>query len=151
MKLHLIRHGKAVTSSGKEDHSRTLSEKGVEQIKRLSEYLGEKLNNVEAWSSSAARTIETLEILSEEIVLANTKIIDAFYLCNKEAYLDKIWRDSNDLDLVIVGHNFGISDLVNYFSDELILMNTAEYICIDFNNLTLKESSKGTGIIVDRY
>ena len=151
MKLHLIRHGKAVKYNGKDDHSRTLSKKGVGQVERLTEYLGDTLNNVEAWSSSSARTIGTLKIPSNEIDFADEKIIDAFYLCNKEAYLDKIWGDSNDFDLVIVGHNFGISDLVNYFSDELVLMNTAEYICIDFNNLTLKESSKGTGIIVDRY
>ena len=150
MKLHLIRHGKAVKYSGKEDHSRTLSKKGVGQIERLTEYLGEKLNNAEAWSSSSARTIGTLEILSEEITFANKKIIDDFYLCNKEAYLNEIWKNSNDLDLVIIGHNFGISDLVNYLSDELVLMSTGEYICLEFSNLSLKESSKGTGTIVDR-
>ena len=151
MKLHLIRHGKAVKYNGKDDHSRTLSKKGVGQIERLTEYLGDTLNNVEAWSSSSARTIGTLEILSNEIDFADEKIIDAFYLCSKEDYLDKIWKNSNELDIVIIGHNFGISDLVNYLSDELTLMSTGEYICLDFNSLSLKESSKGTGIIVDRF
>ena len=50
----------------------------------------------------------------------------------KKTYLKLIWQENHPDDLVLIGHNFGISDLANYFLDNQIELRTAEYICIEF-------------------
>ena len=151
MKLHLIRHAKAEKPSGQSDISRNLAEKGIKQSIGLSEYLKDKLSNTIVWCSDANRTRETLKYISKNNDFNSIHYKIDLYLCSKETMLEQIWNTSADKDIVIIGHNFGISDLANYFTKELLLMQTGSYICIDFGNLMLKESSINTGRIVDQF
>ncbi len=151
MKLHLIRHGKAAHSIGELDFNRPLSEKGRSQAEALGKYLKKKVDNCAVWCSDANRTRETLELISKVVNFGETNYKADFYLAEKELMLGQLWKDSSQVDRVIVGHNFGISDLLGYFTGELILMQTGEYICIDFGDLTLVESSKNTGTICDQF
>ncbi|HIP32416.1 MAG TPA: hypothetical protein EYG86_06630 [Crocinitomicaceae bacterium] len=151
MKLHLIRHGKASNYIGELDFDRPLSEKGINQAKALGNFLEYKLVNNEVWCSDAVRTSETLSIIQDHVSFVKTNHRADFYLAQKEILLNQLWDNSSTNDVVIVGHNFGLSDLLNYFTDELILMQTGEYICIDFGELTLRESSKNTGVICDQF
>lgn len=151
MKLHLIRHGKASHSIGELDFDRPLSEKGRSQAKALGEFLEDKLVNSEVWCSDAVRTNETLSIIKDHVSFVKINHRTGFYLAQKEILLTQIWNNASTNDIVIVGHNFGISDLLNYFTDELIMMQAGEYICIDFGELTLAESSKNTGTICEQF
>ena len=151
MKLHLIRHAKATSQVGTNDISRKLSTKGILQAKGLSEYLNGKIDGCLIWCSDAARTRQTLNIIEKEFSIEKIKYKIDFYLCPKEIMLQQIWNSSLNKDLVIIGHNYGISDLLNYFTGEMISMQTGEYICIDFGELTLAESSKNTGVICDQF
>ncbi|MBL1278754.1 MAG: histidine phosphatase family protein [Fluviicola sp.] len=151
MKLYLIRHAKAVSSSGELDVDRILASKGLEQSEALSVYLCGKLENTTVWCSEANRTRETFKIIAENSHFTDVLYRLDFYLCDKETMLEQLWKNSNEKDVLIVGHNFGISDLLNYFTDESISMRTGEYFCIDFGELSLKESSKSTGRIVDGF
>lgn len=52
---------------------------------------------------------------------------------------------------MIIGHNNGLSELASYFTEEFIDLSTCEYICITFDIQSWKETSKGNGIISDRF
>ena len=73
------------------------------------------------------------------------------YLGPLSNYLKIIWGIESNEDILIVGHNLGISDLVSYFTEEFIEMQTAEYICIDFELDSWIETSKGLGTISVRF
>ena len=151
MKLHLIRHAQAQFPEGGLDIERFLSDKGRGQARQLADFLSSKDLPNEVWCSAAQRTKETLSFIEKEHSFPVRIELNELYLCSKDLFLKKIWGSDLQKDLLIVGHNFGVSELVNYFTGELLLMDTAEYICIDFGDLSLNESSKETGVIVDRF
>lgn len=152
MKLHLIRHAKTLQPEINErDFDRHLMEKGKRQAKALSEYLSERSVSFEVWCSEAVRTRETLAVLEEKSKFSNVTYMNDLYLCSAQTFLEKLWRDNSVEDLIIVGHNFGISDLASYFLEQDIELRTGEYICIDFGNYSRNETSKGLGKLYDRF
>ena len=151
MKLHLIRHGKAERESQSgHDFDRSLNDKGIAQTINLGQYLEKKIGFIEVWCSDAARTRETLESILKSCKLQDPKYFIDLYLCSKSDFLQHLWRRKSNEDLVIVGHNFGISDLLSYFVEDSIEMRTSEYYCIDFGDLASNETSQGTGTIIDQ-
>lgn len=152
MKLHLIRHAKALQAvSNENDFDRALAEHGKKQAAALGNYLKEKNVACEVWCSDAKRTVETLQVLEEHNKFKSTTFFNEFYLCPKEFFLEKLWTSSSTEDVIIVAHNFGISDLANYFLDDVIEMRTCEYICIEFSTDKRNETSRDAGIIIDRW
>jgi phosphohistidine phosphatase len=67
MKLYLVRHGEPKTES--EDPSRSLTEKGIDDIERLSAFIAEKKNvGVDAiFHSGKLRAQQTAEILAKHL------------------------------------------------------------------------------------
>lgn len=152
MKLHLIRHAKANKSSDSgSDRDRSLSERGKLQAHALQKWIEQKTIEARVLCSEAKRTIETFEIINEKGSFHDINFLSEFYLCSYKTYLNQICKYKEEKDLIIVGHNFGISDLVNYFCETEIEMQTGEYICIDFKDLSWEETFRGTGIISNRY
>ncbi len=152
MKLHLIRHAKALQPVLNEnDFDRALADRGIKQATALGAYLKEKNVTCEVWCSDAVRTRETLAIIEQQNKFDSITFFDEFYLCSKETFLEKLWLDSSAKDVIIVGHNFGISDLANYFLDDMLEMRTCEYICIEFKTEKRNETSRDAGVIVDRW
>jgi len=152
MKLHLVRHGDAeITSKSGKDFDRLLSERGLKQTQGLGLYLKNKITNSEFWCSDAARTRETLASIANTCPIHRPMYLKSLYLCSKQDLLHHIWKRESSKDLLIVGHNFGISDLLSYFVDDSIEMQTAEYYCIDFKELASNETFQGTGIIADHF
>lgn len=152
MKLHLIRHAKTLQPEINErDFNRHLMEKGKRQAKALAKYLDELSVSCEVWCSEAVRTRETLTILQQKCKFSSVTYMNDLYLCSAKTFLEKLWRDNSEEDLIIVGHNFGISDLAAYFLEEDIELRTGEYICIDFGNYKRNETSKGLGRLYDRW
>ena len=153
MKIHLIRHAKADPSaaSGK-DYDRKLSPKGIVQVNVLGLFLHDLNIKPEIiFCSSAARTRETLSIIHHKISLGKITYFEDLYLCDREIYLSKIWELKNKKELLIVGHNDGISALATYLSDEPFMMKTGEYTCIEFNVDSWQEVSRGTGSIIAQF
>jgi phosphohistidine phosphatase SixA len=128
-----------------------LSKKGITQTLNLGVYLKSKIDTVEIWCSDAIRTRETLDSISKACAYSQPKYLIDIYLCTKNDLLHHIWKRKSNDDLLIIGHNFGISDLLSYFVNYSIEMSTSEYYCIDFGFLASSEISKSTGIIVDQY
>lgn len=152
MKLHLIRHAKTLQAEQHEkDVDRHLAEKGKLQARALGEYLNKNNISAEVWCSEANRTKETLKILESNCDFPKTIYSIDLYLCSKKTFLEKLWKDNSVEDLIIVGHNFGISDLATYFLNEEIELRTGEYICIDFEGYKRNETSNGMGKLNDRW
>ena len=152
MKLHLIRHAKTLQATFNEnDFNRRLMEKGISQAHALADYLKNKSINCEVWCSEATRTKETFTILNKKCNFKKVAYFSELYLCSKRTFLELLWQDISDQDLIIIGHNFGISDLANYFLNEDLEMRTGEYICIDFVNYARNETSNGLGKMNDRW
>lgn len=151
MKLHLLRHAKASQNSNGLDIDRPLNKKGLAQVNALSDFMKGRLNSPVVWCSEATRTRMTLEGIKDVILPSSISYKADFYLCNKDTILEQLWNNSPESELLIVGHNFGISDLLNYLTGEEILLGTSEYVCIDFDQLKLSESSQETGEIITQF
>lgn len=151
LRLHLVRHGKTErTSKSGTDFDRQLIEKGIKQSRAVGKHL-QVGHDVQVFCSSAARTRQTLEEIRSQADLPEAKYLKELYLCSTQDYLDLIWKIDGDSELLFIGHNFGISDLVSYLTDERTEMRTGEYIVIEFDLDSWKETSAGLGHITFRY
>lgn len=146
-----MRHGDALFSApSRKDFDRELSPRGRKQVTATSNYI-HKINVSQVFCSEATRTRQSFSILNEAGEFPNITYSHDLYLSPLAIYLKFIWEINGGTDILLVGHNFGISELANYFSDDLIEMSTAEYICIEFNCDNWTETSRGTGTIIDRF
>lgn len=149
MKLYLLRHAKTNQQSptGK-DFDRELLPKGIAQCTMMREHL-EGLHGVHVLCSSAERTRQTLQ----EIRLKSDEVEfrDELYLCSRDCILQTIWNVNTTKDLMVVGHNFGISNLAEYLLEDYVEMRTCELLVFDFEIDSWQEVSKGLGTLVDRY
>lgn len=153
MKLHLIRHAKTepFAASGK-DFDRALLPKGVVQSNALGVYLEIHLTEtVEVFCSSAKRTRQTFAILDNYLKVSKKTYLDDLYLCDREQFLALIWKLNHKNDLVIIGHNDGISQFASYLTDEYIHMKTSAYVCLEFKLDSWKEVSMGTATLLAHY
>jgi phosphohistidine phosphatase len=153
MKIHLVRHAKTDpnSQSGK-DFDRKLLPKGVAQANVLSYHFTK--NNIEpdyTYCSDAVRTRETLEILSYGNDLGKIRHMHELYLSDRETYLKLIWELKHKKDILIVGHNDGISSLASYLLEETCFMKTCQYVCIEFDADSWKEISRGMGRLTAEF
>ncbi len=152
MKLYLLRHAKTQpTSKTGRDFDRCLALKGHLQGEELKTFFLQITPNCDVWCSSAMRTRETLDFLLPNSSFKEITYSEDIYLCSAQTYLKKIWSKSDTNDLMIVGHNFGISDLAGYLSDEQITMKTGQLIVLKFEADSWMETSRGTGAIIANY
>ncbi|MFZ9029414.1 MAG: SixA phosphatase family protein [Crocinitomicaceae bacterium] len=149
MKLYLLRHAKTNQQSptGK-DFDRRLLPKGHAQCALMQKHL-QGANEVYILCSSAQRTRETLEGI--DLTIMDIEFRDDLYLCSRDTLLKAIWECKSDKDLMIIGHNFGISDLAEYLLEDYIEMRTCELLVFNFEIDTWQEVSKGLGDLIDRY
>ncbi|PWL27320.1 MAG: hypothetical protein DCO96_11270 [Fluviicola sp. XM-24bin1] len=149
LRLHLLRHAKTeqFSPTGK-DFDRYLMKKGLRQRDDLKQFFQTIPNIEHVWCSSAKRTRETHAVLEG---LPNAQFFDELYLCSHKTMQDMLWNTEAEGDILIIGHNFGISDLVNYFCDSDIELRTGQYACISFDCDSWKETSRGTGTIHQLY
>lgn len=148
MKLHLLRHAKTNQQSPTgRDFDRELLPKGRAQCHILDRYFEENVQVDDVWCSSAKRTRQTLELIQVKNSFANVSFHDDLYLCSTQTFLQKLWKRPGNDDLLIIGHNFGISDLAVYFTGEDMELRTGGYVCIEFDGLNWTETSRDTGTI----
>jgi phosphohistidine phosphatase len=153
MKLHLIRHAKTeqFSPTGK-DFDRELMKRGRKQCVELNQFLNNQdLKDTLVFCSSARRTKETLSYLMSNFSNRNCFFDKELYLCSLKSHLDFLWKMNQQKDIILIGHNFGISDLANYFLDAKIEIRTAEYLLISFPFDSWNETSSATGSLALLY
>lgn len=150
LRLHLLRHAKTEqTSPTGKDFDRPLMPKGNLQCEGLKMFFKTLPPIDTVYCSMAKRTQQTLEVLLNRLPEPNYG--DDLYLCGSKTMLQLLWSEKPKGDILIVGHNFGISDLASYFSDEDIELRTGEYIRLVFDCDNWSETSRGMGVIKERF
>lgn len=131
LQLHLIRHAKTekISQTGS-DFDRALLPKGIKQAKALATFLENKQNFEILLCSSAKRTQETKNILSEKLIFHSIKDFPELYLASQFEILQLICEQQDVKVIWIVGHNEGISDLASYLTGNNIHMKTCAYVCL---------------------
>lgn len=156
--LYILRHAKTnqVSPTGK-DFDRELLPKGDQQLQLLRQFFKEHAfkNATDIWVSSAKRTRQTFEGIRKTLEssgrIASIQFFDDLYLASRGDLLRRIWEQSSENNLLIVGHNFGISDLASYFTEKDIELRTGECIRLSFDCDNWKETSSGLAIVADRF
>ncbi|GEM_PF-139625 len=151
--LHLIRHAKTeVNSESGKDFDRCLHPKGVIQANVLGNYLAlKKANFSKCFVSSAKRTKQTNEIIQSMCDLGKVHFYDDLYLCGYEKFLEILWEEKSNQDLMFIGHNDGISEIVSYFIDDHFMMRTCQYVCLAFSLDSWDQVCRGAAVISDDF
>lgn len=143
-RLLLLRHGKADRHSAGGDRERPLTRRGMEDARRMGEFLREsKLAPDLAVASNARRARQTLDKVLEALPGHVTHLIEnTIYLATVD-HLVEILRQTPDKvgTLLAVGHNPGFAELASWLAgsgeaDELAEMRakfpTAALAALDF-------------------
>jgi len=122
-RLTLVRHAHADDKPpGGSDFERPLSTRGLREAGALARYLLDRalLPNL-LITSTARRTLQTAEILTQVLALPEYRVQPAqhLYLAPAEALLQAVRDVQSDVaHLAIVAHNPGVSDLVRVLLPE---------------------------------
>lgn len=143
--LILLRHAKSVSHFTASDFNRTLNEKGRKDVPQIAEAF--KKLSIEPsiiLCSTAARTKETHHLFINSIALKTpTVFIDELYHASASEMFDIIANYTEQTCIMVVGHNFGISNLANQLSCEGAQeMNTCGLYILEFSEGI--EWNKGT-------
>lgn len=116
-----MRHAKSDWYSGEgEDFLRPLSARGTRDARRMGQWLAaEGLLPDRILSSPARRTRETLQLLSEGANTAlaeRTEWVEALYHSSLEVLLGELQARPEAHELMILGHNPGLEDLLVYLA-----------------------------------
>ena len=151
MIVHLLRHAKTETSStsGK-DYDRKLVAKGHEQCTQLKNIISVILGaETKVYCSSAQRTRETAKLIFDSA--KPISYFDELYLCGKKRLFDFICEQNSEKEILIIGHNFGVSELASYFIGKQVVMKTGGFMSIEFPDFSIGEISASTGILMSNH
>lgn len=153
MKLHLLRHSKTeISSASGQDFDRALTTKGIIQSNLMGKYLNDASVEIhETYCSDSTRTKQTLAIISKSIDCGKINFKNELYLADRETILGLLWRLKHKKDILIIGHNDGLSKFASYLTDQPVHLKTCGYVCIEFKADSWKETSIGMGTIIDDY
>lgn len=118
-KLIIIRHCKSSWSdSSLSDFERPLNNRGLNDGELMSEKLSLKISSVDLLlSSSSKRTVLTSKFFINKIKINKVKYDDELYHADHGKIIDKIQEVDNKVNnLMVIGHNPGLTSLVNHFS-----------------------------------
>jgi phosphohistidine phosphatase len=131
-KLILLRHAKSVSQFTSSDFNRTLNEKGrkdAPEVAKAFKLLGILPDII--LCSTAIRTKETLALFNMD---APVQYLDNLYHASASEMLDIILENKNYQTIMVVGHNFGITNLANQLSTNGAQeMNTCGLYIIEFS------------------
>jgi len=120
--LIILRHAKSSWAQpGLSDFERPLNKRGLEQLERLSPWLGEQSMPASAFvCSPAVRTRETLKGLQAGLpdnAVVETSFPDELYNGSIDDYMSTIWAQPKSVEaLMIVGHNPTCDELSRYLT-----------------------------------
>lgn len=145
MELVLIRHAHAGPHTS-DDKGRHLSERGIEEALLLGEWMHLKQIPAGFWLiSDAIRTRETAELLGKPF--SESENSEFWYISSGPDYVEKLMTRMEPV-IYLVAHNPSISYLASYLTGEMIQMETAGCISLNFPGLnSWSQITKGSAII----
>ncbi|MBT5437585.1 histidine phosphatase family protein [Crocinitomicaceae bacterium] len=147
MIVNFLRHAKTeLNSLSGRDFDRILIPEGHEQCQEVKSKLNRILSNeTKIYCSTAVRTRQTAGL-----IFGNQKLVGYFeelYLSNKETILEFICSQESHHEILIIGHNFGLSEIASYLSGAQVVMKTSGFIRLEFPGLSIAELSASTGVV----
>ena len=122
--LYIMRHAKSDWSSSRtSDFERPINKRGKKSAKLIGQWMNENSFIPEKIiSSPATRAKETIELVIEQITKFNNEDLifqDDLYLAGFTQLIEIINTYQNDAQsLMLIGHNPGIENLVNYLCSQ---------------------------------
>ena len=108
----------------------------------MSDFLSKKISDIDLLlSSSSNRTVLTSKFFIKKININDIKYDDSLYHANSDIILNKIKKTNNKLNqLMIIGHNPGLTSLINYLSNiKLYNLPTTGIAIFNFNSKSWNE------------
>lgn len=136
LKLHILRHGNAPFSKiNQTDFDRTLDEYGKSQVQKVANSISQRIRIDHLIASPAKRTMQTTELCCQSLQFSIKQVIwdQAIYNASLETLVSTIQTiDPIKTEVLLIGHNPGLSELTNYFSGDFIQLCTAGTISLEF-------------------
>lgn len=133
--LILMRHAKSSWKDVNQvDHDRPLNKRGKKDAPRIGRLLRDKRIVPELiLTSSARRARDTAEAVADASgYTPEIRHLPSFYQADVETFLDTLCVLPPDVDRVmIVGHNPDLEELIEYLTDENLVLPTAALVKID--------------------
>lgn len=149
--IYLLRHAKSSREyPALNDFERPLNKRGRESII----IMGKLMNDLNVMpdiiiSSPASRAAMTARGIAQEInyPLERIEYREALYLTEKDILIEEIKRIKNSVkSVMLVGHNPGLTDLVNYLGDQKIEdIPTCGLCCLELNIRYFRDIAAGSG------
>lgn len=138
--LILIRHGKSSWDSPGNDKLRQLTERGIEDARRMSGVLQPLLpESYTVWCSTAVRAASTLKQFRQNPLFQPREIslMDELYTFSVATLAELIAACPEDIRcLIVFGHNGAITDYVNHFgSIHIDNVPTCGIVCLELDGL----------------
>ena len=153
MKLHLLRHAKTnqISPTGK-DFDRELLPRAYEQLQEFREFYTQNPFQVgHILCSSAVRTRQTLDQIKALFADVPLTFLDELYLASAGELLKIINELQSPEDVLLIGHNEGISELASELSAGFILLKTCGLVSLEFPFESSAMVSKETGVLVGSF
>jgi phosphohistidine phosphatase len=153
MKLHLLRHAKTnqISPTGK-DFDRELLPKAYEQCAELKRYLQDHpIAPKHILCSSAVRTRQTLDQIKDLFADVPVTFLNELYLASAGELLKIINELQSPEDVLLIGHNEGISELASELSAGFILLKTCGLVSLEFPFESSAMVSKETGVLMGSF
>ncbi len=148
LKLFVLRHGKAQKPvANLQDFDRRLTSKGMAQVNQVGYILSAEGVKIDQFiSSGAARTGETAQIATHYLAIPEVMYDDKLYLAERSEIEFFIKKHATQKNVLLVGHNFGLSDFVSYLTGDVLVLSTGMLVEIelDIDNWTEIDAGKGT-------
>ena len=152
MRLHLLRHAEPLLfSNNSQDKTRELAQSGRNQCERLRGQLSRDWSNTALWCSTATRTLQTMRHSLDISSFHEVHLLDDLYNASLTSLLAFLSDTAHSNDVFIIGHNNGLSEMLLYFTDLPIMMQTGHYVCIDFLIDQWQETSRGLGSLAAEF
>ncbi|MEY4605164.1 MAG: hypothetical protein RIT43_2456 [Bacteroidota bacterium] len=152
MKLYLIRHAKTdQKSSTGLDFDRELLPRGVAQSKDLRAYIESIDVSVGTVLCSTARRTRQTFYHVRGAKEDSVRFLDTLYLADRQTLLKEITRVEHNSDLMLIGHNDGITELAEYLTGADIYLKTGMLCILHFNGACWAELSAETATVEGFY
>ncbi|MFK8044231.1 MAG: histidine phosphatase family protein [Crocinitomicaceae bacterium] len=149
MKLFLMRHGKAIEAiENQRDFDRGLAKKGKRQSKKMGEFL--KNSDIDyALVSSAKRTVETFDEVNRVLQIDEVYESQDLYLATAHQISEVLNSHITHKNVLLVGHNYGISEVVDYYTGIDVQLGTGHIAIIEFDVQSSAHFSKFSGRLIE--
>lgn len=152
--LQILRHAKTERLQlGQQDKDRKLTERGLNQLADLLANQQDNLSQAQhVLVSTAKRTRMTLKQIEQLFSKESIQFDDNLYLASLVTLAQTIEQQDDQLNnLLLIGHNDGLSDFVSFLVGEHHYLPTSGYVVLELEIERWQHLSKGIGRIRESY